>query len=197
MKIITRAALLLISLLLVQPLSLAAGMLPTLAVHAQSGYPKVSPFDDLRWHKGLPDVKVDGEWYVFKAIDGVSVETVFATIKGRWSSQPCERFAEDLYEAVSRSGTDCGKTVTLTVTRIGSDKTLELKGVSMNEAKRRFLRGKHDDGEEPKRGGASEEAPAARKLLSCRPHRGPRVSFTMAQLRAHGLSRAHALAKVT
>ncbi len=111
----------------------------------QAGYPKLSPFDGLRWEADSsefwPQVRLGETWYEVLSINGASTEDVLTFCETRWGrAMVPKRFAEDLVEALTRMGITIEETVELQVRTIGSGEELTLQDVPNTHAKRQLLR---------------------------------------------------------
>lgn len=107
-------------------------------------YPRVSPFDDVRWPAlntppNTPQVRIDGAWYTVVSIDGLPLESILAKAAEIWSPRDVQRrFDEDLGEIMTRLGTKPGQTATLILRdESGAEKKLT---PLMTAEKRRRLR---------------------------------------------------------
>jgi C-terminal processing protease CtpA/Prc len=102
-------------------------------------YPKVSPFEAVRWRDAVPEVRVKGVWYELRALDvltaGRIVEACKTADKKNWQ----KRFEEDLVEILVRMGHEPGKTATLEVRRLDSQKSEILKDVPLTEENRKSI----------------------------------------------------------
>ncbi|OUU25477.1 MAG: hypothetical protein CBC13_01990 [Planctomycetia bacterium TMED53] len=115
-------------------------------LEAQKYPQKASPFDEIRWKDGQPEVRVDDTWYSPISIDGIEVSEIIATCEKRWPGQVEKRFTEDLMEALSLMNHRCGDTVTLRLRSLDTGKTELLKGVSNTRDKRQRLRDARNPG---------------------------------------------------
>jgi hypothetical protein len=100
------------------------------------GYPKVAPYQGVRWDGGAPEVEVKGVWYELRAIDGVPAPEIVAfaqkTYRARWQ----KRFEEDLVEVMSKMGHRPGSRVTLVLRDPAGGRTQELRDVAMTKENR-------------------------------------------------------------
>lgn len=101
---------------------------------------KASPFDQLRWNDGAPEVRVEETWYVPLSIEGVAVSEVLAYCEKRWPGQRQKRFAEDLAEAMQLMGHDLPRTVALELRRVSDGEEVTLKGVTCTQEKRQRVK---------------------------------------------------------
>ncbi|MFG0316985.1 MAG: protein kinase, partial [Planctomycetota bacterium JB042] len=108
-------------------------------------YPKLSPFEALRWEDAAPIVTVSGVEYELLAIEGEPVELIVGLCKKvernvSWR----KRFTEDLYEVMlrlKRASVGEMATVTLDVVRIDDPaRTVRRIDAPMTEENRRRLR---------------------------------------------------------
>ena len=96
-------------------------MLPQ--VGAQDDFRRAA-FQAVRWE---PEVKIDGQWYQLRSIDGVPVQEIIEFIMQQEDDRWARRFAEDLVEMLTSMGNPPGETVTFVVrdTETGKERTLE------------------------------------------------------------------------
>jgi hypothetical protein len=106
------------------------------------GYPKLSPFEAVRWREAAPEVRVKDVWYELLSLNGVSSRDILAFLKSVEKDEDGrqKRFEEDLVEVLSLMGHEVGKNATLKVRRLDSGKEEELKDVAMTEKNRDALR---------------------------------------------------------
>lgn len=117
---------------------LALTVLPV-ATCLAADYPKVSPFEAVRWEGMTPQVRVDGMWYGVAAIDGVAVEDIMAHCARRHRGREKKRFGEDLVQVLSEMGHRPGASVDLTLIDFTSGKEFARDGVRMTAANRRAI----------------------------------------------------------
>jgi hypothetical protein len=106
---------------------------------AWQGYPRLSPFEAVRWHDQTPQVRVGGNWYELLAINDVPTSEIvaFSQFKGPDTWQ--KHFEEDLVELMIRMGHDPGTSATLKVKDLSSGNVQVLKDVPMTEQNRDAL----------------------------------------------------------
>jgi hypothetical protein len=106
---------------------------------AWQGYPRLSPFEAIRWHDQTPQVRVGGNWYELLAINDVPTSEIvaFSQFKGPDTWQ--KHFEEDLVELMIRMGHDPGASATLKVKELSSGNVGVLKDVPMTEQNRTSL----------------------------------------------------------
>jgi hypothetical protein len=100
-------------------MKLALALLLSLAASpfAQSGYPKLAPFEGVRWRTEdrveHTEVRLEGRWYELLELDGQTPAAVLAFSEAAWPHRGKKRFGEDLVEVLSRMGSPPGSTMTL------------------------------------------------------------------------------------
>lgn len=106
-------------------------------------YPRVSPFEAVRWldeDSEVPQVMVGGVWYWLGSIDMVGVDELVsfsqATFKERWR----KRIEEDLVVVMSGMGHRPGATVMLRLISVDSMEFKLLKAVAMTEENRQRIK---------------------------------------------------------
>jgi hypothetical protein len=106
---------------------------------AWQGYPRLSPFEAVRWHDQTTQVRVSGNWYELLAINDVPTSEIvaFSQFKGPDTWQ--KHFEEDLVELMIRMGHDPGTSATLKVKDLSSGNVQVLKDVPMTEQNRNTL----------------------------------------------------------
>ncbi len=106
------------------------------------GYPRLSPFEAIRWRGLVPEVRVQGVWYELLSLNGISSQEIVAFLKsmGKDEEWQQKRFEEDLVEVLSVMGHDAGKSATLKVRQLDSGQEKVLKDVPMTEENRNRLR---------------------------------------------------------
>jgi len=100
------------------------------------GYPRLSPFEAIRWQDQTPQVRVGGNWYELLAIDDLDAHNVVAFSQFRGADTFQKHFDEDLVELLARMGHDPGTSVTLKVKNLSSGTVQTLKDVPMTEQNR-------------------------------------------------------------
>jgi len=106
---------------------------------AWQGYPRLSPFEAVRWHDQTPDVRVGGNWYELLAVNDVSTNEIIAFSKFKGPDTWQKHFEEDLVELMIRMGHDPGTSATLKVKELSSGNVQVLKEVPMTEQNRNSL----------------------------------------------------------
>jgi hypothetical protein len=106
---------------------------------AWQGYPRLAPFEAVRWQRQTPQVQVNGTWYELMAIDDVSVDSIVSFSKFRGPTSWQKHFEEDLVELMVRMGHDPGSSVNLKVKDLSSGGVQILKNVPMTSANRDAL----------------------------------------------------------
>jgi hypothetical protein len=109
-------------------------------------YPKVAPYDAIRWDGTTPEVRVDEKWYRLLDIDRVSAESIVSFCRGRWPQIWKKRFEEDLYQAMSRMGRPPRDRVDLALVDLATGAEVLKTGVPMTKENRRRIREAADQG---------------------------------------------------
>ena len=101
-------------------------------------FPKLSPFQALRWEKEVPQVQVAGDWYQLVSVDGVAageiVKHCLAAHHRIWK----KRFGEDLVQVLHEMGHELEREVDLQLQR-DDGTTVELNRVEMTEQNRQAI----------------------------------------------------------
>ncbi len=106
---------------------------------AQSGHPKLSPFEMVRWNELVPEVLVGEAWWRLDAIDGVTTETISADARRMFGEDWPKRFCEDLVEVLVRGGHAPSATAVLRLTDLDDPtRTVERDVVWSTENRRRI-----------------------------------------------------------
>jgi hypothetical protein len=103
------------------------------------GYPRLSPFEAVRWRESVPEVRVKGVWYELLSLNGLSSKEIVAFCKSVDKREWQKRFEEDLIEVLSLMGHDANKRATLKVRQLDSGEDKTLKDVPMTEENRKAL----------------------------------------------------------
>ncbi|MCA9320929.1 MAG: hypothetical protein KDB53_09350 [Planctomycetes bacterium] len=112
----------------------------TTFVFAQRGYPRTSPFEDIRPKTGFVEVQVGGTWYRLKAIESKSYEDIAAFChKSYGERQAWDRFTEDLPQVLTEMGLSPGEAVTLDLLTLDGSQPVTLASVKMTKENRRAL----------------------------------------------------------
>ncbi|MCP3914505.1 MAG: hypothetical protein GY711_02985 [bacterium] len=118
---------------------------------AQKHDRKESPFEQLRWKEGQPEVQVAEIWYTPISIDGVAVERILAHCEKRWPGDGERRFGEDLVEAMMLMGHTPPTKVELVLRRLDDGESVTLPDVVMSRENRTRIRDAGRDRERPPR----------------------------------------------
>src|SRR5262245_49497699 len=92
-----------------------------------------SPFADVRWHRVVPEVKVDKTWYELVALNNVSARRIVDACKAADPKDWSKRFEEDLVAVLKRIDVPCGETVELKVKDLKSGRVQTLDSVPMTK----------------------------------------------------------------
>lgn len=125
-------------------------------------YPKVSPFEGVRWDEWTPIVQLNDQWYKLKSIDGVSSESIIEHCRQAYGARAKKRFAEDLAMALSEMGHAPGATVDLVIENPVTGEAIEMKDVAMTEANRHRIWRANVEPQEEKKQPKTISAGAAR-----------------------------------
>src|SRR5881392_1290217 len=68
------------------------------------GYPRLSPFNAVRWNEQTPEVRVNDSWYELVAMNDLTAEQIVSACQSLDRKDWRKRFEEDLVEVLSRSG---------------------------------------------------------------------------------------------
>ncbi len=121
-------------------------------------YAKLAPYSGIRWTgDGLPEVRIDGQWYALRSIDGLSVDDLIVFAKKQYGGRWEKRFNEDIVQVLSEMGHPPGRTASLVVRHLETGKERSLDKVPMTTENRKSIM-------ESKR--ASEPPPARNRDLS-------------------------------
>ena len=104
------------------------------------GYPRLSPFQAVRWRGDVPQVRVGGTWYELLKLDGLPAAKIVATCKVLDDDAWQKRFEEDLVAVLTSMGDKPGDSATLVLKDPSSEKVQTLTGVAMTEDNRDAIR---------------------------------------------------------
>jgi hypothetical protein len=102
-------------------------------------FPKLAPFDGVRWQGATPEVHVDSVWYQLKSLDGVSATEIVEFCKKTYANKWQKRFEEDLVEVLTKMGHRPGDKVTLAL-QAGTGPERKLENIEMTEENRKAVR---------------------------------------------------------
>jgi len=106
---------------------------------AWHGYPRLSPFEAVRWRGQTPQVQVRGKWYEFVAMNGLSANQIVALCQALDNANWQKRFEEDLVEVLMRTGYRIGNRATLELKDLETGQIQVLTDVPMTEENREAL----------------------------------------------------------
>ena len=129
---------------------------------AQNAPSKASPFEQMRWVNGQPEVYVQSKWYKPVAINGVDVQEILDFCNRQWPGLKEKRFGEDLVEAMKRMGHKVPVNVDLALIRLSDQANVTLKMVAMTNENRNWIR----DARNGNLRGRQPRAPAVQKPAS-------------------------------
>jgi hypothetical protein len=87
--------------------------MPFALSQAQAAPDRASPFTAVRWQGEDPRVQVDGAWYEFESLDGISKSDILAFARQTYGDRWQKRFSEDLVELLRTMGRQPGAEVRL------------------------------------------------------------------------------------
>lgn len=99
-------------------------------------YPKLSPFEAMRFRGPWPEVQLDGNWYELVKIEGTSAQRLVADFTELNPHSWRKRFTEDLWQYLWESGRVPSKHVDLLLRDIHSGAPILREDVEMTGAKR-------------------------------------------------------------
>ena len=108
------------------------------------GFPKLSPFDSLRWKGDEPEALLGARWYEIISIDGMSRDEILDFCRKTFGARRAKkRFAEDLVEVLTRMGVRTGRTADLVLKDLDSRELVERPKTPMTNAKREAVLRSH------------------------------------------------------
>lgn len=99
------------------------------------GYPRLSPFEAVRWRGQTPQVQVQGKWYELMAMNGLSANQIVALCQALDDANWQKRFEEDLVEVLMRAGYRIGNRATLELKDLETGQIQVLRDVPMTEVR--------------------------------------------------------------
>jgi len=102
----------------------------------ETGKEKSFDFPSVRW---VPDVRIDGNWYALRSIDGLPVEQILASAMSKDIDGWQRRFEEDIVEVLGAMGHKPGKTVKLVLRDLETGKETTLDKAPMTAENRNSL----------------------------------------------------------
>jgi hypothetical protein len=106
---------------------------------AAPDYPKLSPFQAVRWQAQIPEVQVEGNWYELVSLDGVSAGEIVDFCRSRHGSRWQKRFEEDLVEVLAGMGLTEWRKVELELLELPAETPVTLSDVAMTAANRQAI----------------------------------------------------------
>jgi hypothetical protein len=114
-----------------------SGAKPPTRELAKDDYPKLSPYDAIRWNDDAPQIHVAGTWYDWLALDDIETTKIVEYTKKNYREWEVKRrIGEDLVEVLTKMGHPPGPTVTLKVRNLDTKEITELKDVPMTHENR-------------------------------------------------------------
>jgi hypothetical protein len=104
-----------------------------------NGFPRLSPFEAVRWEGQTPHVMVGGKWYELVSMNGLPAPQIVSFCKSLDERFWQKRFEEDLIEVLTRSGCTPGTTAMLEVKSLDTGETKILRDVPMTSENREAL----------------------------------------------------------
>lgn len=120
-------------------------------------FPKLSPFEAVRWKDGKPEVMVAQRWYSPRTIGGLDAAKVVEFCNETYGNRAVKRFEEDLVQVLTLMGTKPGEKIDLDLTDLESGKAVSLRDVPMTKENRRAIwtaATERDDHKPPRTAGA-------------------------------------------
>ncbi|MCA8959409.1 MAG: hypothetical protein KDC38_02800, partial [Planctomycetes bacterium] len=131
---------------------------------------KASPFEMIRWHGEVPEVRLRGAWWRVLAIDDHPHDAILARCRAEYGSDWAKRYCEDLVEVLTGMGHPPGERVTLRLQDPGTGRAREFRDVEMSRANRERIRRAG-----PRPGRSDPEPGEVRRVV--RDHGRPRSEF--------------------
>jgi hypothetical protein len=104
------------------------------------GFPKLAPYNGIRWNDSHPEVRLDGPWYGLDAIDDVSATDIVAFTKKHYPDDIWQkRFEEDLVEVMTKMGDKPGDKVKLTLHTLDTKEKIVRNDVPMTRENRQQI----------------------------------------------------------
>lgn len=116
----------------------ASGLLDAWA-SGDAEFPKLAPFNRVRWDKQQPVVRIGKQWCKLVSLNDLPATEIVAFSKETFPNKWQKRFEEDLVELLSRMGHPPQETVKLVVESLKSTKTRVLEDVPMTEENRQSI----------------------------------------------------------
>ena len=104
----------------------------------ENAYPKRAPFTGIRWAGETAEVRVDGIWYAWLALDGRSLAELVADAKRLDDQSWQKRINEDLVELCAHAGHPVGDQVVLDL-RLLNGGEIQHKSLQMTEENRQAV----------------------------------------------------------
>jgi hypothetical protein len=102
-------------------------------------FPKLSPFEAVRWKDGMPEVMVAKRWYSPRTIGGLDVASIVRYCNETFGNRAVKRFEEDLVQVLTQMGSKPGEKIDLDLTDLESKKLVTLRDVPMTKENRRAI----------------------------------------------------------
>ncbi|MAG94664.1 MAG: hypothetical protein CMJ48_13095, partial [Planctomycetaceae bacterium] len=102
-------------------------------------FPRLSPFEEIRWNGLNPEVRVRGKWFQLLAINGIPAENIVRTCIERHQSKWQKHFGEDIVQVLSDMGHRPRHSVHLELRDLANGSTGKLD-VRMTTQNRRAIR---------------------------------------------------------
>jgi hypothetical protein len=99
--------------------------------------PKLAPFTEVRYDRDKAIVRVRGELYELKSLDGIEAGKILQSAKDHFGNLWQKRFAEDLVEVLWNMGHRPKSTVKLQLREITTGKIIAIANEPMTEANRK------------------------------------------------------------
>ena len=136
----------------------AAGLLEAWA-QGDAAYPKLAPFNGVRWNEQQPEVRIGKQWCRLLSLNDLPAAEIVAFSQATFADNWQKRFEEDLVELLTRMGHPPQGKVKLEIGSLTSPKTRILEEVPMTAANRQAIRAAGRAMPEEKAGESPENEP--------------------------------------
>ena len=118
----------------------AVFLLPSVTFGDDDHYPKLSPFEAIRFNDDGPEIMLGGNWFDLLAIEGVPIKDLHDFARKQYGDRAQKRFGEDLVQLMEESGHPLsGNTVTILVRSVQGGPEMEFNDVIMTAANRQQI----------------------------------------------------------
>jgi RNA polymerase sigma factor (sigma-70 family) len=102
-------------------------------------YPKLAPYNSIRWRDATPEVRLDDTWYELVSIDDQSDSAIVDFAKEHYNKIWQKRFEEDLVQVMSEMGHEPGDTVKLVLKNLETSEQVTKDKVPMTHENRQQI----------------------------------------------------------